>query len=44
MENKQMYLKELVCEKAMIDKKIVELESILHHEATEAITQALLKL
>mgnify|MGYP007082006546 FL=1 len=38
-----MYLKELVCEKAMLNKKIVELESILHHEATEAVTQALLE-
>lgn len=38
-----MYLKELVCEKIMLDKKIVELETILHHEATEAITQALLE-
>lgn len=38
-----MYLKEIVCEKVMIDKKIVELEFILHHEATEAVTQALLE-
>ena len=38
-----MYLKEIVCEKVMIDKKIVELELILHHEATEAVTQALLE-
>jgi len=38
-----MYLKELVCEKTMLDKKIVELEAILHHEATEAVTKALLE-
>jgi len=38
-----MYLKELIYEKMMLDKKIVELESILHHNATDTVTQALLE-
>jgi len=38
-----MQLKELICAKEMLNKKIVELEAILHYDATEAITQALLE-
>jgi len=38
-----MYLKELIYEKTMLDKKIVELEAILHYNATETVTQALLE-
>jgi hypothetical protein len=37
-----MYLIELIHGKRMVDKKIAELEAILHHKSTDDITKALL--